>query len=197
MQQMINQINPYAIVRTFKDGINNDNLDDFLNGASVVLDGLDFFAIEERLLLFRRACEKGIFVITAPPIGFGAALLVFDPNGMTFEKYFNIVGDMDQKEKVLRFGVGLSPSLIHRKYFPPAKIDFSGEAAPSLGAGTTMCCALVTTEALKIILNKKVSVIPHSTQFDPYIQKYKKVKLSRGNKCLIQRLKIWYLKREL
>jgi len=189
MAEKVRLINPHARIRQFNKGISSENVDEFLEGAKVVLDGLDFFAIRERVMLFKKAREKGIFAITSPPIGFGAALLVFDPKGMNFEEYFDICDGMDEKEMLFRFGLGLSPSLIQRKYFKPESIDFSGKKTPSLGIGTQACNNLVCCETAKVILGKRVRSVPFSTHFDPYVQKYKKITLWGGNRNPKQLLK--------
>ncbi len=182
MERMIKDINPFAHVRVFPEGINDDNLDAFLVGAQVVIDGLDFFVIRERLALFRRAREKGIFSITSGPIGFGAALLVFDPKGMSFERYFDIRKGMGEDATLFQFALGLTPSFIQWRYFRPTSIDFSGKKAPSLGIGTQLCSVMVTCEVSKLLLGKSVRTIPRSTHFDPYVQKYRKIFLPWGNR---------------
>ena len=197
MEEMAKSINPYIYVKSFKEGINNENLDEFLKGVNVVLDGLDFFNIKDRLFLFKKARERNIYVITSPPIGFGASLLAFSPKGMNFEEYFDIKEGMSEKEMLLSFGLGLSPSLLHRKYFKPSLINFAEQKGPSLTIGILSCANLGICEAVKIILNKKINPAPFSTQFDPFIQKYKKVYLRKGNKSWKQLLKKWFIKRKL
>ena len=39
----------------------------------MVVDGIDFFAIDVRRLVFREARRRGIWALTAGPIGFSAA----------------------------------------------------------------------------------------------------------------------------
>ncbi len=197
MAEKILAVNPHAEVEKFSKGINEDNMDEFLQEVDVVLDGLDFFAIKERLLLFRKAREKGIFAITSPPVGFGAALLVFDPKGMSFEDYFDIQAGMEEKEMLFRFGIGLTPSFIQRAYFRPDSIDLSGKKTPSLSIGTQMCSALVSCEVVKIVLDKKIRAVPCSTHFDPYVQKYRKIYLPWGNRNPKQLFKRWVIKKIL
>lgn len=197
MRNMALDINPFLNLKTFSGGINEKNIDEFLEGVDVVVDGLDFFAIRERMLLFKKAREKNIFAITSPPIGFGASLLVFDPKGMSFEDYFDVGEKMDDEEFMMRFALGLSPSLMHCRYFNPEAIDFSAQKTPSLGIGTVMCSVLVTTEAAKIILGKKIRAVPFVSQFDPFLQRYGKMVLRRGNRCLTQRVKLKYLKNKI
>ena len=51
---MARAINPDVALRLLPDGITADNIDVFLDGCEVVVDGLDFFAMQARRLLFRR-----------------------------------------------------------------------------------------------------------------------------------------------
>lgn len=197
MEEMAKSINPYIVIQSFAAGINKNNIDEFLKGADVVLDGLDFFNVKDRLLLFKKAREKNIPAITSAPIGFGASLLTFSPKGMSFEEYFDIKERMDEKEMLLLFGLGLSPSLIHRKYFKPSLINFVNQTAPSLAASTVLCANLVVCETVKIILDKKINPAPFSVQFDPYVQKYKKIYLRKGNKNWKQLLKKLIIKRKI
>lgn len=52
------RINPFLKIKKFPEGLNEKNVDEFLNGMSVVLDELDFFNFETRQLLFNRASFK-------------------------------------------------------------------------------------------------------------------------------------------
>jgi len=195
MKEMAVNINPNVKIDIFPEGINEKNVKNFLFKADVVIDGLDFFSINDRLMLFRNARLKNIFAITSPPIGFGASLLVFDPSGMSFEKYFDINNTLENKEKIIRFAVGLSPAMLQRKYYKPEKIDFSSGKAPSLGVGPLACCVLVCAETIKIILGKKIKVVPFISQFDPFSQKYKKKYLCFGNQGIMQKIKLCYIKK--
>ena len=62
-----------------------------------------------RRTLFRRAAERGIWAVTAGPIGCSAAWLVFDPNGMSFDEYFDINDSMSLFSQLVAFSVGLTP----------------------------------------------------------------------------------------
>src|SRR5688500_3517845 len=78
-REMVLTINPEAEVAVFEQGITVENIDTFLEGADVVIDSLDFYCFDERFMLYGKAREKGIWVLTAPPLGFGFTLLMFDP----------------------------------------------------------------------------------------------------------------------
>jgi len=195
---MIKDINPHAVIQTFSGEGGPEELDQFLNGATVVIDAIDFFCIAARRTLYACAREHGLVVMSAGPVGFGSAMQVFNPHGMSFDEYFDLHDDMSEDEMILHFGIGVTPTLLQRAYFRPDRISLSARAAPSVVSGTLLAANLITCEAAKLILGRDtVRFIPHSSHFDPYVRKYKTVHLRRGNRGLLQRLKIWYVKRML
>lgn len=197
MAEEARRINPFLNIKNFPEGISEINIDAFLTGVKVVLDGLDFFNFETRRLLFNRAREKGVYVITAGPMGYSSALLVFSPHeGMGFDEYFDIHDSMPEKEKLLSFALGLAPKATHIKYMDPSKVDLDSKRGPSLGIACQLCSSLAATETIRILLGKgKIKAAPHYFQFDPYLQVYKHGYLFWGNKNPIQRLKRWYVKK--
>jgi len=194
MRSMVLDINPHARVQTFTG--KEDSLDGFLQGVDIVVDALDFFIIDERRKLYRAARERGLYVVSAGPIGFGSALQVFDPKGMSFDEYFDLNDTLSHEEMNIRFGLGIAPKLLQRAYFHVTKVNFSVQVAPSLVTGTFLAANLVTTAAIKILLQRgKLKPMPHSVHVDPYVGKHKKVYLPFGNRGPIQRLKLWYVRR--
>jgi molybdopterin/thiamine biosynthesis adenylyltransferase len=190
-------INPYLDIKAFPTGIDSSNIDAFLDGVQVVLDGLDFFAFDTRRLLVNRAREKGIYVVIAGPLGFSAAMLIFAPHtGMSFDEYFHIVDGMRPEEQYLAFAIGLTPRPTYLQYMDRSSVDFTAKAGPSLGIACQLCSGMAATEAVRIILHRPGSrPVPYYCQFDPYRQKYRKGKLYMGNRNPTQRLKMWFIKR--
>ncbi|MCX8049541.1 MAG: ThiF family adenylyltransferase, partial [Methylohalobius sp.] len=107
--EILSAINPEADIRLLKEGIGVKNIDTFLAGVDVVIDSLDFYCFEERFLLYSKARERGLWVLTAPPLGFGFTLLSFDPKGMTFEEYFDFRPEMDERERIIALICGIAP----------------------------------------------------------------------------------------
>ncbi|MCK5545675.1 MAG: ThiF family adenylyltransferase [Desulfobulbaceae bacterium] len=183
-------INPYLKIKQFPEGITISNVDDFLDGVQVVLDGLDFFAFDTRRLLFNRAREKGIHVITAGPMGFSSAMLIFSPGGMSFDEYFNITEGMSLSDQQLAFFIGIAPRATHLKYVDFSRVDLDAKVGPSLNIACQICSGIAATEAVRILLGRKgIKPVPHYFQFDPYVQKYHKRRLCMGNRNPIQRIK--------
>ena len=196
MEQMIKEINPMAEVRVF-GAFAPENAADFLNGVTVVLDGIDFFTIEPRRLLYRECRARNIPVLSAGPVGFGSAMVNVSPIGMSFDTYYDIQDSMSEQEQIIQFALGISPLLLQYPYFAPKSIDFIGHRAPSSVLGTLACANMVGCEAYKIIIGLPYEHAPVSWQFDPYVRKLRRCNLWGGNKNPIQRFKKWYFLRLL
>jgi tRNA A37 threonylcarbamoyladenosine dehydratase len=197
IKNMILAINPYAEVTLFDEGLTESNVDQFLDGVDVAIDGIDFFCIEPRRLLFRKAKEKGIYAITSGPIAYGACVLIFDPKGLGFDDYMNITDDLPLQKKLYFFGLGITPSLLQASYFRPESLnwDEGHYRAPSLCVGTLLSANLVGVETIKLVTGElgRVRFVPHSLHFDPYVQKLRNVWMPYGNKNPIQKIKFFIL----
>lgn len=191
-------INPHLEVKTFPRGIGPDNMDEFLAGVDVVVDGLDFFVWKTRRALFNRARALGIPVVTAGPIGFGVIGLVFTPDGMSFDDYFDIHDDTPDLEAILKFYVGIVPAMLHRTYAMPRHIRLEDRAGPSISGGLMLLAGVGCTEALRVLLKRPgLRPAPAYWQFDVYRRRFAHGRLRWGNRGLLQRAKMWALRREL
>ncbi|HXG03091.1 MAG TPA: ThiF family adenylyltransferase [Candidatus Binatia bacterium] len=196
MAEAIRAVNPTADLRLFPAGVDESNIDEFLDGAVAAVDGVDFFNMDTRRLLFRRARQHRVPALTAAPIGFGATLHVFTPDGMSFDDYFDLRPGMTLPEQLVQFGLGLAPRLAHLKYFPPSALDLSGRQAPSLGSACLLAAVLVCTEVANLVLRRRPTrAAPYFFQFDPLVQTYRKGRLRWGNRHPVQRLKRWWVLR--
>lgn len=182
-------INPNVRLRMFGDGVHTGNLDEFLDGVDLYVDGLDFFAVTERRAVFAACADKGIPAITAAPLGMGAAVLNFLPGHMTFEEYFAMAG-FTENEQLLRFFVGLAPAGLQQRYLvDPSSIDLANHRGPSTAMGCELCAGVAATQALKILLNRgRVLAAPHVLQYDAYLNKVRHTWRPGGNRNPLQRL---------
>jgi len=98
LAQLFSFINPEAKIDVFPNGIQLENAADFVAGAEVVIDGIDYNAFYHSILLHRAARKAGICVINPQAVGFGASVLVFGPNTMTIEEYVGLPVDAGQEE---------------------------------------------------------------------------------------------------
>ncbi len=185
------QINPELQITTFGDGITEANLDGFLAGADLVIDGLDFFALPIRRKLNARCRELGIPVINAAPLGMSVGYLIFMPDGMSFEDWFRLDG-LSEEQQYVSYLVGIAPSALHRSYLvDPTRVDLRNHRGPSTVAGCELCAAVAAVEAIKLLLGRgRVRAAPYYHQFDAYRGSWVVRKLRGGNAHPLQRLKI-------
>jgi molybdopterin/thiamine biosynthesis adenylyltransferase len=196
MAEMASAINPELEVRKFADGVHAGNIESFLDGVDLYVDGLDFFVIEERRRVFALCAERGIAAVTAAPLGMGAALLVFLPGRMSFESYFRM-GTASESEKAARFLAGLSPSMLQIGYLvDPSRVDLAARKGPSTPMACDLCAGIAATEALKILLGRgHVVAAPWGIHFDAYKNRLKRTWRPGGNAHPLQRVLIALTKR--
>lgn len=194
MAEQARDINPELDIRSFPEGVQPHNVDAFLDGVDLYVDGLDYFVFSARRLVYDACRARGIPITFAVPLGMGAAVLNFLPDGPSFEEYFQLEGTPEE-EWPTRFLVGLAPALLHRGYLVhPEIVDFKTQRVPSTGLACQLCAGMAGTEALKILLGRgKVRAVPHGMQFDAYTGKLKHTWRPGGNAHPLQRLAIAYV----
>ncbi len=169
LAEMAKDINPELDIQAFPDGVSELNLDRFLAGVDLYVDGLDFFGFRARRATFAACARLGVPAVTAAPLGMGAALLNFLPGRMTFEEYFRLEG-LAEEDQAIRFLLGLSPAMLQRGYLADRRaVDLAAHKGPSTMMACQICAGIAATEALKIMLKRgKVYAAPVSLQFDAY-----------------------------
>ncbi|HET6724966.1 MAG TPA: ThiF family adenylyltransferase [Gammaproteobacteria bacterium] len=189
MAEMAYDVNPGLDIKVFPHGVTRENLDEFLEGVDLYIDGLDFFVLDLRAALFNRCTELGIPAITAAPLGMGAAFLAFLPGRMTFEQYFRLERHSPE-ERQLRFLVGLAPRALHQTYLvDPSAVDLENRRGPSTPMSCEMCAGVAGTQALKILLGRgNVVAAPFGLHFDAYRNKLVRTWRPGGNNNPLQRL---------
>ena len=174
LARMARDINPESDIRVLSDGVTPKNLDQFLDGVDVYVDGIDFFAMDARRMVFAACHERGIPAVTAAPLGIGASLLYFDPRGLSFERYFRLHGH-GRNEQFARFIAGLSPAMLQRGYLAqPSAVNFAEQRGPSTVMACDICAGLMGTAVLKLVLKRgPLRAAPWAMQFDAYRQRLK------------------------
>ena len=196
--RMANDINPEIDLRLFPQGVTPDNVDEFLDDVDVYVDGLDFFALPARRMLFGKCREKGIPALTAAPLGMGAAFLYFSPVGVSFENYFKLEGH-EQQEQYARFIAGLSPAMLNRDYLvAPEALNFQEKRAPSTITACDLCAGVMGTSVLKLLLGRgSLKAAPWGMHFDAYHQRLKFTWRPFGNSNPLQWLLLKFIRPKL
>lgn len=195
---MARGINPDLEITEFPRGVCASNVSAFLDGIDLYVDGLDFFALEARRLVFAECARRDIPAITVAPLGMGAALVNFLPGRMTFDEYFRLE-DHPKEEQALRFLVGLAPAMLHQpSLVDPLRIRLGERSGPSTAMGCELCAGIAATEALKILLGRgKVHAAPTAIQFDAFRNELVYTRRPGGNRHPLQRVALAIGRRRL
>ena len=195
LARMAKDINPEIDLRLFPQGVMPENVDEFLHDVDVYVDGLDFFALPARRMVFAKCREKGIPALTAAPLGMGAALLYFSPVGMSFEDYFKLEGH-EKQEQYARFIAGLSPAMLNRDYLvAPETLNFREKRAPSTIMACDLCAGVMGASVLKVLLGRgSLKAVPWGMHFDAYHQKLKLTWRPFGNSNPLQQLLLKFIR---
>lgn len=190
MAAEVRDIDPDADIKIFGE-INESNIDAFLEGVDLYIDGLDVFVLHLREKLFAALEAKGIPAITAAPLGASSAYIVFKPGGMSFRNYFCLHEAQDNTERMVRFMAALAPERLQGMPKDMGWVHVPSQRVPSLVTGCQLAAAVASAEALKILTGTgKVWAAPYYHQFDAFTGRYVRGKLPFGNAGPLQRFKI-------
>lgn len=137
-------------------GRERGNVEEFLKGVDIDVDGIDYFAVPARRLVFRVCGEKRIPAVTAAPLGMEAAVLCFMPGKIqSIEEYFRLEGQNEQ-EQLIRLLIGLSPSVLQRSYLVlfRSAVDLLAKRGPSTPMACEMCTGVLVIQILKSMLKR-------------------------------------------
>lgn len=165
------QINPDADVTTYPEGVTEENLQEFLGGGSVVIDGIDLYALEIKKKMYDRARAAGISVISCPIFGFGSALAIFDPlKSPTFDDHFGVMPDKEDTrayqnylKKIAMGFFGFRPRLDWPTFMDRV---FEGKC-PSVGTSCMLSGSLGALAVVDRVLDRnKFPVVPTTMHID-------------------------------
>ena len=170
--QEILEINPGADVRAYIDGVTWDNVEEFVNDADIVIDGLDVSVMHLRERMFDLARAKGIPVFTCPVIGWGTGIAIFDPvRSPSFREFFGEIPEDPDSEEWQRFIERYAVNFLSAR---PTGIDIQlGKkrarqgTPPSIAAACRLNAALVSTAVYGFLFNKgSIPVVPNTLHID-------------------------------
>jgi molybdopterin/thiamine biosynthesis adenylyltransferase len=167
---LIKAINPAAEVVVFTEGITASNIDDFLEGVSIVADEMEFTQHWLAVMLARKCREKGIPVVMGLNVGFGCMVTSFTSRSYKIEEILGFSQELDI-EQVKNTRVPLE------KWVPrmPSYLDLNvmkavaaGEiSAPSVAPGVDLASGYTAVEVFNHLTGRKKPVLaPRVLWFD-------------------------------
>jgi len=150
-EEYLKSLNPDIKVRTYTNGLTLDNVEEFLDGATIAIDGLDVLVPTAlRKKYYNTARKKGIYCMVGPLIGMGAALVVSDPNGMPLDFMVQLLSTEESTSQKF-------PDFLYH-FYNKAHLDLvsnnrveSGKI-PSLSLSINLISCATANECLMILL---------------------------------------------
>jgi hypothetical protein len=160
-------INPELEIIEYTEGVNERNVDDFVQGADYVIDGIDYFAFPDAVVLHRAARKHNLHTITAAALGFGTTVLTFAPDGMTIEQMAGISENISIEELK---GVAFPPSGYASQL--PAYVTMenvqqwiANRAIPTISVGQALGPGVLVSQLILHLLGRKQPLlVPDSYQ---------------------------------
>lgn len=153
-------------VKTYSEGITPDNVAEFISGANVVIDEIEYTRFDLSVLLHREARRQNKFVFLAVNAGWGANLFIFSPHGMTIEEYCGL--PVDAKEETLESFVFPITKFcpILPEYLDQSVIEavINGADIPGVSPACTLVGSMLAAEAA-LFLTEPARILPVVPEF--------------------------------
>lgn len=153
--KILQDINPYLTIKTYtKAAESREEIEEFIHGAALVIDAIDYAGFGHKQLLHDCARDNGQYILSSPIPGFGASLMIFSPDGMTMEEYYNAPSDPALYKNFILSMDSLMPTAL----IPPVYRDFEQGRIGYLstnGASAQLSGALAGLEAALMITGKR------------------------------------------
>ncbi len=190
VEREVRQINPDVEMTTFPEGLTVENVERFLDGADVVVDGVDFLSPDVRKELVDGCQKKGLHSFLCPAFGFGASLVVFSPGGPSYEEF---LGELPKE---------FSPRIIiehGRKMFPivPSYVDlksyffgFQGKShVPTFAPPVVMAAALTAGDVILLLTGRRAPVcVPRVKWIDLLEQRMRVINVRLRESLILPKL---------
>lgn len=162
----IYEINPYADVHVFGDGLNEKNLDDFINGDSalnIVFDVVDDFAMKVRLRLAAREAHIPVIMLTSleDSILIDVERFDLDPSAELFHGLLGgitdklLAGNMSEQDKARYAMAIVGPEHVsYRNLLSLSEVGTKLVSRPHLYGTVSIVCGLAAFIAKRIALGE-------------------------------------------
>lgn len=176
-KNLVENLHDDAQVTLYEEGVNADNVGDFLDGSDLVLDESELTHLELGTMIGREAAKQHIPDLFVCNLGFAAVATTFRADGkLTFEDMMGIPKN-ESLDEIAKRKVDLSRCLPYiPKYGDMNTLETvnNGASLPSISQGVDIASAIGTTEVFFSITSKANNHRPNPTYFPKfrYIDSY-------------------------
>lgn len=162
-EEEVRYINPEIKVISYKEGIKEGNLENFLEGCDFVHEVMDYSVPALKILFHRKAREKKIITTTSAVIAGGVATFVFHPEGMSFEEYFEYPGNITGWNLSHQKLVKKDPDYLLKEFFLNR---VKQGTIPSTADGAFLTAITTVGIYKRLLMGKEVAYVPKIMRFD-------------------------------
>ena len=159
----LHDINPFAGIHyNVKGIITQEDADNLVENADIVVDEMDFPMLKESIYLQRAARKKGIYYMFSAALGFGASTTVFSPDGISLEEFNGFPRDCDVSD-LTTYRIPLKnispklPSYVEKSMsLEDVELMIQGKKAISTNSiGVGLSSIVTANEVVNVLLRKK------------------------------------------
>lgn len=151
------EINPELQLATLTDGVEQCNVEEFVDGADMVVDAIDYRRFFDSVVLHREARNRGVCTVNPQAVGFGASVLVFGRNTVAIEEYVGLSVHAS-REELESFAVPIEKFCPHIPSYADISLVervASGEAdIPTVVMGLHFSSAIAVAETVALLLGR-------------------------------------------
>ncbi len=169
----VKKINPNVKIKCFENGINRENVEEFVQ-SDIIIDAIEYNLPYLLFLLHKAARERNKMVLAAQAIGFGATLFVFSKDSIAFEDYIGLKNaNVMTPEKINNYKIPIKKFCpIMPKYVSKTlalKVFLRKTYIPSCSLGVMAAASLLEIVVIKQLLEReKIRLTPKYYFLDFY-----------------------------
>lgn len=171
LREKIQLINPAQDPKLYLEGITHENYVQFVEGADIIIDGIDPTYMHMSILLTREARRQGKPVVTAIDFGFGARLFVFMPDGPDILEFMGL--DSHTTDEAIK-NMPIEKLMVpYMKDIPDYALQIilstvNGELNfyPQNVLAVTQAATMITAACKRIVLKQPLVTIPSYVHID-------------------------------
>lgn len=155
--EIIGKIHPDAEIELFTDGVNRENIEEFVTGADVVVDETEYTVADIGVMIAREARKNNLPVFMGLNIGHGGQVTVYPPWGKTFEEHLGLdpnasLDEIREQEVSVSKWVHRIPKDADMNVFN--EVSEGNISAPSVVTGVGMAAGMMTAYVSDFLIAK-------------------------------------------
>ncbi len=156
--ELIRSVNPRAEITVMDEGITPETAEEFVDSVDVVVDAIDFDRPDVRKSLLAAARRARVYSFLCPAFGFGASLVVFSPDGPSYEELFGSPedGTLGSLMKYSRRILPVIPSYIDVESYLKGLAGKSH--LPTFSPSVMLAAALTATDVVLLVVGRREPV---------------------------------------